>query len=209
MPAFSAILFHPKYLMITLAKTLFLFSQIKNTNISRKCLVSYNVTSLFTIIPPEETIDIAINLIFDHNLNLNITKKELYSHLIFNSKFHNEIDRVAMGSPLIPVLANIFMGFYKSKWLNEYNLNKHNFYLRYVDNSIISSLVTKLKTHLTLITLSYNISATCHTIIKIIFRNSAKSFVKKMLTLSYFLVNLKLKIIFPIKTEFLMISNLS
>ena len=119
--------------MITLAKTLFLFSQIKNTNISRKCLVSYNVTGLFTIIPPEETIDIAINLIFDHNLNLNITKKELYSHLIFNSKFHNEIDRVAMGSPLIPVLANIFMGFYKSKWLNEYNLNKHNFYLRYVD----------------------------------------------------------------------------
>ena len=38
-----------------------------------------------------------------------------------------------MGSPLIPVLANIFMGFYKSKWLNEYNLKKHNFYLRYVD----------------------------------------------------------------------------
>ena len=38
-----------------------------------------------------------------------------------------------MGSPLIPGLANIFMGFYKSKWLNEYNLKKHNFYLRYVD----------------------------------------------------------------------------
>ena len=38
-----------------------------------------------------------------------------------------------MGSPLIPVLANIFMGFYKSKWMNEYNLNKRNFYLRYVD----------------------------------------------------------------------------
>ena len=26
-----------------------------------------------------------------------------------------------MGSPLAPVLANTFMGFYKSKWLNEYN----------------------------------------------------------------------------------------
>ena len=24
------------------------------------------------------------------------------------------------------------MGFYESKWLNEYNLNKPNFYLRYV-----------------------------------------------------------------------------
>ena len=38
-----------------------------------------------------------------------------------------------MGSPLTPVLANILMGFYESKWLNEYNLNKPNFYLRYVD----------------------------------------------------------------------------
>ena len=30
------------------------------------------------------------------------------------------------------VLANIFMGFYQSKWLNENNLNKTKFYLRYV-----------------------------------------------------------------------------
>ena len=41
-----------------------------------------------------------------------------------------------MGSPLAPVLANIFMGFYESKWLNEYNLNKHKVYLRYVDNNL-------------------------------------------------------------------------
>ena len=26
-----------------------------------------------------------------------------------------------MGSPLAPDLANIFMGFHESKWLNEYN----------------------------------------------------------------------------------------
>ena len=29
---------------------------------------------------------------------------------------------------------NIFMGFHESKWLNEYNLNKPKFYLRYVDD---------------------------------------------------------------------------
>ena len=39
-----------------------------------------------------------------------------------------------MGSPLAPVLANIFMCFYESKWLNEDNLNKPKFYLRYVDD---------------------------------------------------------------------------
>ena len=38
-----------------------------------------------------------------------------------------------MGSPLASVLA-IFMGFYESKWLNEYKLNKPKFYLRYVDD---------------------------------------------------------------------------
>ena len=49
-------------------------SQIKNANLSSKFLVSCDVISLFTNIPLKETID--INLIFNHNPNLNITKKE-------------------------------------------------------------------------------------------------------------------------------------
>ena len=39
-----------------------------------------------------------------------------------------------MGSHLAPVLANIFMGFYESEWLNEYNLTKPKLYLRYIDD---------------------------------------------------------------------------
>ena len=39
-----------------------------------------------------------------------------------------------MGSPSALVLANIFMDFNESKWLNEYNLNKPRFCLRYVDD---------------------------------------------------------------------------
>ena len=39
-----------------------------------------------------------------------------------------------MCSPLAAALANIFMGFHESKWLNEFNLNKPKFYLRYVDD---------------------------------------------------------------------------
>ena len=83
------------------------------------------------------------NLFINHNSNLNITRKELkklflfatsQTHFVFNSKFYNQIDRVVMGPPLAPVLANIFMGFHESKWLNEYNLNKSKFYLRYVDD---------------------------------------------------------------------------
>ena len=60
-------------------------SQIKSTNLSRKFLVSYDVTSLFTNIPLQETIDIAINLIFNHNPNLNITRKELKKLFLFTT----------------------------------------------------------------------------------------------------------------------------
>ena len=121
--------------MITLAKILL----ICFSNLSKKFFVSYDVTSLFTSIPLQET----IYIIFNHNSNLNITKKELQklflfatsqTHFIFNGKLYNKINGVAMGSPLASVLANIFMGFYESKWLNEYNLNKPKFYSRYVDD---------------------------------------------------------------------------
>ena len=127
-------------------KDIFSFlSQIKNANLSKKFLVSYDATSLSTNISLQETIDIAINLIFNHNPNLSITRKELklflfftsQAHFIFNSKFHNQIDGVTMSSPLAPVLANIFTGFHEFKWLNEYNLNKLKFYLRYVDGILV------------------------------------------------------------------------
>ena len=117
------------------------FSQIKNANLSKLFFVSYDVTSLSTNIPLQETTDTAINLIFNHNPNLSITRKELknlflfatsQTHFIFNSKFYNQADEVAMGSLLAPILANIFMGFYKIKRLNEYNRNKCKFYLGYV-----------------------------------------------------------------------------
>ena len=121
--------------------------QIKNANLPKKFLVSCNVTSLFTNIPLLENIEIAINLIFNHNLNLKITRKELkklflfdtlQNHFVFNRKFYNQIDGVAMSSPLAPVLANIFMGFHEPKCLNEYNLNKPKFYLRYIDDILVA-----------------------------------------------------------------------
>ena len=52
-------------------------SQIKNANLFKKFLVSYDITSLFINIPLQETIDIALNVIFNHNFNLNIIRKEL------------------------------------------------------------------------------------------------------------------------------------
>ena len=110
-----------------------LVHQFKNGYLSGKVLVSYDVACPFTSFLLQETIGIAINLIFNHNQNLNITKKELKSiiffatsqtHFVFNRKLYNQIEGVAMAFPLSPVFANIFMDFYESKWFNENNLNK-------------------------------------------------------------------------------------
>ena len=76
-------------------------SQIKNANLSNKGFVSYDVITLFTNIPLQEIIDWAINLIFSHDPNLNITKNDLkklflfatsQTRFIFKSKFYNQID---------------------------------------------------------------------------------------------------------------------
>ena len=51
--------------------------QIKNAKSFQKFHVSYDIASLFTNTPLQETIDMVLNFIFNHNPNLNITKKEL------------------------------------------------------------------------------------------------------------------------------------
>ena len=68
LPRFLCDLFSPLVPNDYSCKDTFPFvSQIKNANLSKTFLVSYDVTSLFTNIPLQEIIDIAINLIFNHH----------------------------------------------------------------------------------------------------------------------------------------------
>ena len=87
-----------------------------------KFMVSFDVESLFTNIPLEECIDLAVNCISEGNPDLKLSKPELRSlftvataqtHFLFNGSFYDQIDGVAMGSPLAPVLANLFMGHHE------------------------------------------------------------------------------------------------
>ena len=57
------------------AKDSFLFcEEIKKVSVSNRLLISYDICSLFTCITLKEAIDIAVNMLFDHNPGLNITK---------------------------------------------------------------------------------------------------------------------------------------
>ena len=53
---------------------------------------------------------------------------------LFNGESYDQINGVAMGSPLAPVLANLFMEHNEKKRLLSYSGIKPLFYKRYVDD---------------------------------------------------------------------------
>ena len=117
---------------------------MKKVRATNKFLISY-VCSLFTSIPLKETINIAVDLLFEHNPNFQITKNEFKklfdfatssSHFLFDGIFYDQIDGVAMGSPLDPVLANLFMGYHEANWLQVFKGCEIILYCRYVDDII-------------------------------------------------------------------------
>ena len=59
------------------------------------------------------------------------TKK---SHFLFDGQYYDQIDGVAMGSPLDPVLANIFMCHFKERWVMNGKVCPLLWY-RYVDDT--------------------------------------------------------------------------
>ena len=96
--------------------------EIKKVRATNKFLISYDVCNLFTSISVKETIDFAADLLFDPNPDFKTTKNQLKfffdfttsdSHFYFDGSFYAQIDAVAMGSPLGPVLANLFMGYHE------------------------------------------------------------------------------------------------
>ena len=83
--------------------------EIKKVSATNRILISYDVWSLFTSIPLKKTIDIAINLLFEHNPGSNIAKDELKNlfefttsdtYFLFQGTFYGQIDGSAMGSPV-------------------------------------------------------------------------------------------------------------
>ena len=106
-------------------------------------MVSFDVESLFTNIPLIESIDLAVDYIMKGNPEIKLGRENLtklfffataQTHFSFLGNFYDQIDGVAMGSPLAPVLANLFMGHHEKRCLENYN-SGIEFYLRYVDDT--------------------------------------------------------------------------
>ena len=117
--------------------------EVKLVSVADKFLISFDVMSLFTNIALSESIDIAVNLIFENSPDIKFTKRELQERFriatsgtdfTFDGCIYDRIDGVAMGSPLAPVLANLFMGFHEQNWIEQATNLKPIFYKRYMNN---------------------------------------------------------------------------
>ena len=82
-------------------------------------MISFDIKNLFTNVPLDKTIKIILRKIYQQRmLDTNIPPKEMekllylctkHVHFSYGGRIYIQVDGVAMGSPLGPFLANIFM----------------------------------------------------------------------------------------------------
>ena len=111
-------------------------------------MTSFDIDSLFTNIPLNETIDICVKKLFGRKRKYkNFTKDEFRQLLelavkdslfLFNGKYYIQLDGVAMGNPLGPTLANVFLCYWEEKWLDKCPKQfLPLFYNRFMDDTFV------------------------------------------------------------------------
>ena len=108
-------------------------------------MCSFDVSSLFTNVPLDETIAICADTLYNITDSQPCIPKEVFVELLhsatstvefsFDNTIYRQIDGVAMGSPLGPTLANIFVGYYEEKLFSE--ISKPAVCFRYVDDTFV------------------------------------------------------------------------
>jgi hypothetical protein len=100
----------------------------------RDILVSFDVVSLFTMVPIEEALRL-LSRHFDEAI-LHFRHVRTSSIFSFNGQFYEQTDGVAMGSPLSPVIANYFMEYFEEMAL-EVATHKPLCWFRYVYDTFV------------------------------------------------------------------------
>ena len=92
---------------------------------SQNTMISFDMVSLFTNVALVKTIDIIINRLYDeHNNNSIPIPKDTFKKLMLlatqgifmhNERFYKQVERIVMGNPLGPTMANFFMAHLEEK----------------------------------------------------------------------------------------------
>ncbi|XP_050513525.1 uncharacterized protein LOC126889333 [Diabrotica virgifera virgifera] len=130
------------------SNNLSLTNKITEVNLSNEdLLISLDITNLFTNIPTQEVISIVALDLWNNNYHPNqiIEYTELLNLCLsqnffnFNNTTYVQPDGLAMGSPLSPILADIFLNDLESNKIVKNNpfTDYIKFYARYVDDTLI------------------------------------------------------------------------
>ena len=106
-------------------------------------LCFFDISSLFTKVPRQESMEIYANTFYDDNLVPPPFLRKMFIELMqtttssveisFNNTMYRQTDGVAMGLRLGPAFANIFFGYQETKLF--LNLKKSLIYHRFVDDT--------------------------------------------------------------------------
>ena len=106
-------------------------------------LCSFDISSLFTNVPLKETIGLCAEALYKDPSSTPPIPQAVFIELMesatssvefsFNDTMYNQTDGVAKGSPLGPAVANIFVGYHKSKLFS--CVQKPTIYFQYVDDT--------------------------------------------------------------------------
>ena len=107
-------------------------------------MVSLDVVSLFTSVPLDYTINVILDKVYKENkIKTNMSREEFRTllelctkimHFSFNNKIYKQTNGVAMGSPLGPVIANIFMVHLEETMIPQLSTKMSSWY-RFVDDT--------------------------------------------------------------------------
>ena len=123
-------------------------TDISEVKLDKFVMASFDVVSLFTQIPLDETLILVCDQLFKEDKKVKKFSKNQFKELLnlavkdspffFNNKLYNQIDGVAMGSPLGPTFANCFMCFHEEAWLDNCPIDfKPLYYKRFVDDCFL------------------------------------------------------------------------
>ncbi len=125
-------------------------------------LVSYDVTALFTSVPVDQSLDIILaRLEADTSLSsrtsLSATQvRDLLAvclkttYFLFQGTIYAQVEGAAMGSPVSPIVANLFMEWFEESAIRTFPYEL-SLWRRYVDDTIVAlcdSLIEDFTTHL-------------------------------------------------------------
>ena len=111
-------------------------------------MASFDIDSLFTNVPLDETIEICTKKLFGRKRKFEGFTREQFKKLLslavknscflFNGEYFEQVDGVAMGSPLGPTLANIFLCHHEESWIKKCPMQfKPEYYNRYMDDTFL------------------------------------------------------------------------